>query len=53
MQGVEKIYRTAKLEFAALRGIDLAIGPGEMVAVVGRHHEGNRGHAHRPDLARG
>ncbi len=35
MQGVEKLYRTGKLEFAALRGIDLAIGPGEMVAVVG------------------
>jgi putative ABC transport system ATP-binding protein len=35
MRGVEKQYRTGKLEFAALRGIDLAVGPGEMVAVVG------------------
>jgi putative ABC transport system ATP-binding protein len=35
MVGVEKVYRTGKLEFAALRGIDLVIGPGEMVAVVG------------------
>ncbi|HLI72311.1 MAG TPA: ABC transporter ATP-binding protein [Acidimicrobiales bacterium] len=35
MRGVEKIYRTGKLEFAALRGVDLVIGPGEMVAVVG------------------
>jgi putative ABC transport system ATP-binding protein len=35
MRGVEKVYRTGKLEFAALRGVDLAIGPGEMVAVVG------------------
>src|SRR5215471_975906 len=35
LQGVEKLYRTGKLEFAALRGVDLVIGPGEMVAVVG------------------
>jgi putative ABC transport system ATP-binding protein len=35
MRGVEKRYRTGKLEFAALRGIDLVIGPGEMIAVVG------------------
>ena len=35
LQGVEKLYRTGKLEFAALRGVDLVVGPGEMVAVVG------------------
>ncbi|HET6810151.1 MAG TPA: ABC transporter ATP-binding protein [Acidimicrobiales bacterium] len=35
MRGVEKIYRTGALEFAALRGVDLVVGPGEMVAVVG------------------
>jgi len=35
MQSVEKVYRTGKLEFAALRGVDLTIWPGEMVAVVG------------------
>jgi putative ABC transport system ATP-binding protein len=35
MRGVEKLYRTGKLEFSALRGIDLTVGPGEMVAVVG------------------
>ncbi|HTW06933.1 MAG TPA: ABC transporter ATP-binding protein [Acidimicrobiales bacterium] len=35
LSGVEKVYRTGKLEFAALRGIDLTIYPGEMVAVVG------------------
>ena len=33
--GVQKVYRTGKLEFAALRGVDLKIWPGEMVAVVG------------------
>ena len=32
---VEKIYRTGKLEYPALRGVDLTIGDGEMVAVVG------------------
>jgi putative ABC transport system ATP-binding protein len=35
MRGVEKVYRTGKLEFTALRGVDLVIWPGEMVAVVG------------------
>lgn len=35
LQGVEKLYRTGKLRFAALRGVDLVVGPGEMVAVVG------------------
>jgi putative ABC transport system ATP-binding protein len=35
MRGVEKVYRTGRLEFAALRGVDLTIWPGEMVAVVG------------------
>jgi len=35
MRGVEKRYRTGKLEFAALQGVDLVIGAGEMVAVVG------------------
>jgi putative ABC transport system ATP-binding protein len=33
--GVEKVYRTGKLEYRALRGVDLAIGRGEMVAIVG------------------
>ena len=35
LRAVEKRYRTGKLEFAALRGVDLSIGPGELVAVVG------------------
>jgi putative ABC transport system ATP-binding protein len=35
LAGVEKVYRTGKLEYPALRGIDLAIGAGEMVAIVG------------------
>ena len=35
LRGVEKSYRTGKLEFTALRGVDLRIGAGEMVAVVG------------------
>jgi len=33
LRGAEKVYRTGKLEYAALRGVDLAIWPGEMVAV--------------------
>jgi putative ABC transport system ATP-binding protein len=35
LERVEKIYRTGKLEYSALRGVDLTIGSGEMVAVVG------------------
>ena len=35
LERVEKVYRTGKLEYPALRGVDLEIGAGEMVAVVG------------------
>jgi putative ABC transport system ATP-binding protein len=33
--GVEKVYRSGKVEFPALRGIDLTIDDGDMVAIVG------------------
>ena len=33
--GVQKSYRTGRLDYPALRGIDLQIGSGELVAVVG------------------
>jgi putative ABC transport system ATP-binding protein len=35
LAGVEKVYRTGKLEYRALRGVDLSIAVGEMVAIVG------------------
>ena len=35
LESVVKIYRTGKLEYSALRGVDLWIDVGEMVAVVG------------------
>ena len=35
LDAVEKVYRTGKLEYAALRGVDLTIEAGEMVAFVG------------------
>ena len=35
LEGVTKTYRTGKLEYPALRGVDLTIDAGEMVAVVG------------------
>ena len=35
LTGVEKTYRTGKLEYRALRGVDLTIDRGEMVALVG------------------
>jgi putative ABC transport system ATP-binding protein len=35
LRGVHKTYRTGALEFEALRGIDLRIGEGEYVAVMG------------------
>ena len=33
--GVEKAYRTGKLEYPALRGVDLTVERGDLVAVVG------------------
>ena len=35
LEGVEKVYRMGKVDYRALRGVDLSIGPAEMVAVVG------------------
>jgi putative ABC transport system ATP-binding protein len=35
LSGVHKAYRTGKLEYPALRGVDLAIADGDMVAIVG------------------
>ena len=40
MRDVRKVYRTGRMEFAALRGVDLVVGPGEMVAVVGASGSG-------------
>ena len=34
-QGVQKTYRTAALEVPALRGVDLTVAAGEMVAIMG------------------
>jgi putative ABC transport system ATP-binding protein len=35
LAAVEKVYRTGRLAFPALRGVDLAIQRGEMVSIVG------------------
>lgn len=35
LDGVEKVYRTGRLEFPALRGVDITVDRGELVAVVG------------------
>jgi len=35
LRSVEKVYRTGRLEYAALRGIDLRVESGEMVSIVG------------------
>jgi putative ABC transport system ATP-binding protein len=35
LEGVEKVFRTGKLEYPALRGVDLTIDRGQMVAIVG------------------
>jgi putative ABC transport system ATP-binding protein len=35
LEGVEKVYRMGRVDYRALRGVDLEIGAGEMVAVVG------------------
>ena len=35
LEGVEKVYRMGRLDYRALRGIDLTVEAGELVAVVG------------------
>jgi putative ABC transport system ATP-binding protein len=35
MDGIRKIYDTGKVKVEALKGIDLAVAPGEFVAIVG------------------
>jgi putative ABC transport system ATP-binding protein len=35
LAGVEKVYRMGKVDYRALRGVDLEVGAGELVAVVG------------------
>jgi putative ABC transport system ATP-binding protein len=39
-EGLTKVYRTGKNEVAALRGVDLTVRPGEMVAVMGTSGSG-------------
>ena len=39
-EGLGKVYRTGRNEVAALRGVDLAIGAGEMVAIMGTSGSG-------------
>ena len=40
LAGVDKTYRTGSVEYQALRGVDLAVSPGEMVAIVGSSGSG-------------
>ena len=35
LEAVEKVYRTGRMTYPALRGIDLTIARGEMVSIVG------------------
>jgi putative ABC transport system ATP-binding protein len=35
LAGVQKSYRMGRLDYPALRGVDLQIGAGELVAIVG------------------
>ena len=35
LERVEKVYRMGRVDYAALRGVDLEVEPGEMIAVVG------------------
>src|SRR3954452_12488521 len=35
LAGVEKVYRTGKVDFPALRGVDMTIDDGDMGAIVG------------------
>src|SRR5690242_5425229 len=35
MRGISRVYETGRLQVAALRGVDLSVGEGEFVAIVG------------------
>lgn len=35
LRGIEKVYQTGRLEYPALRGVDVSIDAGEFVAIVG------------------
>ena len=35
LEGVEKVYQSGRVEYPALRGVDLQVNAGELVAVVG------------------
>jgi putative ABC transport system ATP-binding protein len=35
LRNIEKVYRTGRVDFPALRGVDLDVDPGELVAIVG------------------
>jgi len=40
LSGVEKSHRMGRVDYPALRGVDLAIGAGELVAIVGPSESG-------------
>jgi putative ABC transport system ATP-binding protein len=33
--GIEKVYRSGRVQYQALRGVDLEVAPGELMAIVG------------------
>ena len=35
LRAVERVYRSGRIEYPALRGVDLTVAPGEMVAIEG------------------
>ena len=35
LSGIEKVYRIGRVEYQALRGVDLEVVPGELLAIVG------------------
>ncbi len=40
LSGIDKIYKSRQLSFQALKGIDLSVGEGEMIAIQGRSGAG-------------
>lgn len=51
LRKVDKIYRSGTVSFQALKGVDLSVEEGEMIAICGRSGAGKSTLLHMPLMA--